>query len=371
MPPFAIALAAPSREWDIMSAEPTIVPGPQPRPVVAPAALRLPLAAEQIEDADQPTLLVCIDNSDVSCAVVQHALGVARGLDLGVRLARVIETTRHLDAPVDPLEWQMRSGECRRTLERLARCGEAPAGALDSVLLAGPVVDELIRFAGDHQVPLLALAGRSRQEAGQAGLGHTARGLLERSPASVLIVPAHLRDNQPVRYTRLLVPLDGSLRAESVLPLASRIARTHGAEILLLHVLAKPDLVASPSLDPGIRDLCTRLSMHNERSARDYLDQLQRRTRKDGIATRSIVLTQGDPRIELMRIATDQQAGLIIMASHGCSGLSDVPCGSVTDYVASHAGVPVLVAKPSFTHGFPGHVPGDQSRADGPIMFAS
>ena len=90
----------------------------------------------------------------------------------------------------------------------------------------------------------------------------------------------------------------------------------------------------------------------NERRAREYLDELRGKLRGDGLPVSAIISVNGDARAELRRLAIQQHIDLIVLSSHGQSGLTDVPCGSVTEYLATHAPAPMLIVRPNFIHGF-------------------
>lgn len=298
-------------------------------------------------------VLAGIGGSTMNVAVVRHAKAVARGLDLSVTVARVIETPRH-ESPADPLEWQMRRSECRRNLEQVAsdECGNADM--LESVLLAGPAADQLTKWACDNDATLLAVAAHDRPTSGVQGLGSTAQGILDRAQTSMLLIPAGSSADDALSYRRILVPLDGSPRAESVIPVATRIARAHDAELILAHVVPRAEIVEDVPLESQARDLCARLAEHNERGARTYLEELRGRLWKERLPVRSIVATAGDPRSQLRRMIADQHVDLVVMSSHGKSGMGDVACGSVTEYLATHAAVPLLIVRPNFAHVFGG-----------------
>lgn len=296
-------------------------------------------------------LLACVDNSDLSRAVLRHALAVAQGLDLSVTLARVLEMPQHLVSPTDPIEWQLRCSEGRDQLDRITAL-ESEAASVDSILLAGPPVDELTGWAKDHGVTLLALATHEqRGDPLRHGLGSTAQGILERASASLLLVPPAAASEAAV-YRKLLVPLDGSPRAESVLPVATRIARAHGAELVLVHVVPTLEIVGTGPYEPKARDLYEKLETHNEMNARSYIEGLRAQLRNEGLAVQAIVVTDGDARSQLRAIAIEQRIDLIVLSSHGRSGLDDVACGSVTEYLATHAPAPMLIVRPNVAHGF-------------------
>lgn len=297
------------------------------------------------------SIVACVDDTQVSTAVVLHAIAVGRGLDLPLTLARVVEMAPHFGRPVDPVDWQLRRNEHRDQLNQIAALPSDNPLPIKSVLLTGSAADSLSDWAIEHRAPLLALATHGHGAPRHNGLGATAQRILERAATSLLLVPFGAMPSQTeVNYHKILVPLDGSCRAESVLPLASRIARAHGAEIVLVHVVPKMDLVDIQTAQAS--DLCAQLSAHNERRAREYLDDLRRKLRGDGIPVTTIIAPNGDARAELRRLAIQQHIDFIVLSSHGQSGLTDVPCGSVTEYLATHAPAPMLIVRPNFVHGF-------------------
>jgi nucleotide-binding universal stress UspA family protein len=296
-------------------------------------------------------VLACVGGDTATAAsILRQARAVALGLDLTVTVGRVIETRRNLDAPADPLEWQIRQGEFERELEQLATAdAKSP---VESVLLTGDPAVELREWAQGNGAILIAIATHEGTHHEGSGLGSIAKKIFDEAGASLLLVPPGETTAEIVSYSRLLVPLDGSLRAESVIPIAVRIARTHGAELLLAYVVPRLDLVEASFVEARGRALCAKLEDHNENRARKYLEELRVRLWRDQVPTRSIVITQAEPRASLRRLAMEQHIDLIILSSQGCTGMTDVPCGSVTEYLATHAPVPMLIVRPNFAHTF-------------------
>jgi nucleotide-binding universal stress UspA family protein len=294
-------------------------------------------------------LMACLDDGPQSDVILEQALAVAKGFDLSVSAARVLETARHPTAPADPLEWQVRRRQVLDHLDRLVAASDRKGSKIECVLLAGPAAGELTGWAIDHGVTLMALGTRDRR-GDRPGLGATAQEVLESGAASLLLVPPGRAAMPP--YRRILVPLDGSQRAESVLPFAARLARVHGAELVLAHVVPRIQTLGNYRSETATRALHLRLAEQNERAARDYLSGLEARLWKERLPVRSIVVPDGDPRRELLRIASGLGADLIIVTSHGSGGMTGEPCGSVTEYLATHAPAPLLIVRPDFTHGF-------------------
>ena len=141
-------------------------------------------------------------------------------------------------------------------------------------------------------------------------------------------------------FQRILVPLDGSARAEQAIAVAARIARATGGSITLLQVsTAAVDfawtVMESPTMLQGTLDAdCDR--------AAEYLTTMARSHELEGIKTTIIVL-QGAPAEAILEEAHSQAADLIVISSQGHTGLKRWVLGSVAQKVARHSSVPVLV----------------------------
>jgi nucleotide-binding universal stress UspA family protein len=156
-------------------------------------------------------------------------------------------------------------------------------------------------------------------------------------------------------FTKILVPLDGSKRAESALPVVARIARASGGSIVLLRVALIPkdysrymgvdSMPASYALSvevPSAQEVIDR----EVYTAKSYLRKIATSDMLAGITTETKVLVGS---VAQSIISTVQAAGvdLITICSHGYSGLKRWMIGSVAQKVARHSPVPVLVLRES------------------------
>jgi nucleotide-binding universal stress UspA family protein len=143
-------------------------------------------------------------------------------------------------------------------------------------------------------------------------------------------------------FTRIFVPLDGSPRAEQALPVAARIARATGGTVVLARVVSvapklNPYFVLPPAEPPG-------LTIEVLEAAQDYLTRVAHSDVLAGIDPVTVVL-KGLAAHELLDEIDAQRADLVVMTSHGRTGLSRWVLGSVAQHVARYAKVPVLVLR--------------------------
>ena len=142
----------------------------------------------------------------------------------------------------------------------------------------------------------------------------------------------------------ILLPTDFSECAESALEYAADFARQSGARLLCLHVVEPtvPVVGYGPVVEPlPPADVGGRL----EEAAADELPRLAAREECAGLEVEE-VLARGEAAAEIVRVARERGADLIVISSHGRTGLGRMLFGSTAESVVRHAHCPVLVVKP-------------------------
>jgi nucleotide-binding universal stress UspA family protein len=143
-------------------------------------------------------------------------------------------------------------------------------------------------------------------------------------------------------YTRILVPLDGSTRAERAIPVAARIARTSGGAVILVHAVNAAigfltSLVGEAAVVQSVLDA-------DQAAAEAYLAGIKQAPELAGITTETRVLF-GPASSAILAVVESSQADLIVLCSHGYTGMTRWALGSVAEKVARHAQIPVLVLR--------------------------
>jgi len=160
---------------------------------------------------------------------------------------------------------------------------------------------------------------------------------------SVFVVhPAAPRVVEGGSPKRILVPLDGSVRSESVLPAAAQLANAYGAELVLSHVVLEPrpnEVLREPEDLQLARDL----AVHLESSAGRYLEHLRDRLAHQVASVRAVVLRNPDERQSLLDLSRKERVGLIVLSAHGSSCNPARLYGSVAEYMLTHSTIPLLV----------------------------
>ncbi len=150
-------------------------------------------------------------------------------------------------------------------------------------------------------------------------------------------------------YEKILVPLDGSSSAESVLPHVQMLATTHNAEVVLLQIVVDPIydlLLTGPKLAAATHD-----RVFSRRTiTQHYLDCLAARLEEAGIRVTTVVC-EGIVVEKILDCAHQVQADLIVVTTHGISSPSHWKLGNVTYRLVHDSDIPVLLIRtklPSF-----------------------
>ncbi|GHO80191.1 universal stress protein UspA [Ktedonobacter sp. SOSP1-85] len=151
-------------------------------------------------------------------------------------------------------------------------------------------------------------------------------------------------------FQQILVPLDGSPLAEGALPVTVRLARISGGTITLLQVAD----VSYAYLSYGVMQPAAMHAILNSSlaNASNYLDALLRRPDLAGVTLKKQVVL-GNPATVILSMINTLSADLVVMSSHGYTGVKRWVLGSVAEKVVHHAPVPVLILrdeKPLLAH---------------------
>jgi nucleotide-binding universal stress UspA family protein len=166
------------------------------------------------------------------------------------------------------------------------------------------------------------------------------------SVAECLLEEKRFMKGQADMFQRILVPLDGSPRAECAIPVAARIARASGGSVLLLRVVTHPIDTAAYFIQPPNKTEHT-LDMRHAR-ATDYLTHIASSHELAGVST-TMQVADSIPAQTILSAARLQSVDLIVMCSHGETGFTHWALGSVAQKVTHQSPVPVLVLREKTT----------------------
>jgi nucleotide-binding universal stress UspA family protein len=318
----------------------------------AAASSAAPLASSPHPELPRRRILVCLDRTASSEACVAQAVSMARTFGSSITLVHVLRPPRDAGPRThDALGWEISRQEARGYLDRVEReVAQALGQPVEVRLEQGRPAERIIDLAREIGADITVIGGHADRSGSPRNLGSTAQQLIGSMHGSVLVAHrAHSGHAAAAAVAtaetgprRILVPLDGSQRTESVLPTAARLALAHGAELLLVHVVQEPIATALLHAAEGI-DLAQTLASRLETAARRYLEQLQRQLALQGLTAHSVVGRHANTHQCLLEISQREQADLIVLSAHGSACDSARAFGSVTTYLLTYSPVPLLV----------------------------
>jgi nucleotide-binding universal stress UspA family protein len=213
----------------------------------------------------------------------------------------------------------------------------------------GDVAKSIIDHAADLGADLVTLSTHGRGGARRVLFGSVAQLVLHGGTRPVLLIRPDAVAPHPVvpwEVGRILVPLDGSAPSEDALPISVAVGGAYGAEVHLVRIVPTLGTI------PGERASAARLAPTaavasleiEQEDARKALEAVATRIRESG--TRALaVVGRGDPAQGVLEEALRLRADLVVMATHGRTGLDAVLSGSVASRIAAKFPRPLLLVR--------------------------
>ena len=142
-----------------------------------------------------------------------------------------------------------------------------------------------------------------------------------------------------------MVPLDGSRRAENVLPMVSLFANYHKSTVHIVHVVRAPEMARQLPLSSEDKELSDKLVERNREEAKRYLDQISQNSPLNGIDIKTHLVTSDNPPIALHQLSESEKIDLVALSAHGYSGNSQWPYGSMVSNFILYSKLPLLIVQ--------------------------
>ncbi len=306
-------------------------------------------------------MLVLLDGSELAEVVLPFAKELTASLDLEVFLLQVYGASgrelvpahrAYIERAAERLTSQVEDAQDRLGIEAKDRRAEVHGELAD-----GYYADEILRFAEEREIDLILMASHGRSGIRRWRMGSVADKVLRASKVPILFVHAGVTDAVPYDAwpsKSLIVPLDGSEKAEAVLPHVETLALQRSIEPLGVTLVRVCDPPIAPSYySPELSGVPLNWGEFMEQemtrckqAATEYLATTAKRLADRGVKVKSEVLV-GKAADEIIDYAGKEPYSIVVMATHGRSGLSRLVYGSVAESVLIGVSNPILLAKPN------------------------
>ena len=283
------------------------------------------------------TVLVPLDGSRRAEQALPYAERLAAAAGARIDLASVVEPARGVDGDEVLGTPAVDRVEHRRAYLAVVSA-RLPEGVRGQVrVTTGRAADAVSRMAAGSWLVVLASHG----EAGLRRwvLGSVTDRLVRELAGPVCVIRAidEVTPPPPPVFRRVVVPLDGSGRAERALPLAVELARALGGTVLLLHAAPRPDETLRVRGQP----VTDRWAAAMFEWGANYLDRVRARLAGEGVAVATAVGVGRPADVILEEVAA--RGDLVVMATHGRTGFTRWALGSIADKVVRAGEAPVVL----------------------------
>jgi len=295
-------------------------------------------------------ILVPLDGSLLAECVLPHAVAIAHAYNARLMLLRMLDKNQAGEKGqlFDLVNWEIQKTEAKVYLEKIAARLLKYSLQVDATVLEGLVAESITEFAQNRGIKLLILSSHGRSGLSQWGLSSVSQKIIYSAPTSVFIIRAHQPTASELverKYTRILVPLDGSRRAENVLPMVTLLARFHQSRIHIVHVVKTPEMARQMPLAREDVDLSERMVSRNQEEAIRYLDQVRLHSPLDGIDIQTHLITSDDAAAALHGLVEKEGIDMVVLSAHGYSGSDQWPYGGLVNNFILYSKVPLLVVQ--------------------------
>ncbi|MEX2530885.1 MAG: universal stress protein [Gemmatimonadota bacterium] len=291
-------------------------------------------------------ILLPLDGSEQAEQGLPYAVALHRAFGSQVILFRVVEGNS--DRPglfSESMGWRLAEVEGRSYLDRVARRMEEVGVEPTTDVVSGNPSEEILSAIRRWDTDLVILSSHGEGRAESFPCGGTTSKVIASADSSFLVVrdggSMVALDEVPIR--RVVVPLDGSIRGTWALNLAAALAQANSAELLLLHVVARPEFLQGPGAPGESERLAERLVEVNRKAAQSFLDDKRRQLSVRDPKVKTRVAVAGSVPRAIQRLASREGGSLLVLCAHGHSAGSGWTYGGVASTLLSHGSGPVLV----------------------------
>jgi nucleotide-binding universal stress UspA family protein len=313
------------------------------------------------------------DGSDLERPAIALAVRLARRFDAELHLVRV-ETPPFVIEPgfspgvLEILEQTAAEARVAR-LEKLealaAECRALGEIRVVAALETGAAAPTLLEHARRHKADLIVMSSHARGGIKRLTLGSVTDYLIRRADIPVMVakpsISSMASDPYPT-FNRILVPLDGSLVAEQILPLVVSLASQLQATVSLVYVLTPLTYAQKEIMQPGLPWWDEDIAVANK-----YLESAAECLAKAGLPVGKDVILSEDVASAILDYSVRIRADLIAIATNGAGGVSRLLFGGVADELTRKSETSLLVFHPEENAARIGHTDGRQADNSVPV----
>lgn len=291
-------------------------------------------------------ILLPLDGSELGEGILPYVGQIARGMLANVTVMYVTTLEQAASGKTSLVhvpegQRESVSDYLREMREALERNG---VKSTDALVRAGVPSVEIVEYSQAHGYDLIAMATHGRSGVGRWVYGSTTDKVLHSTSLPMLLLrPRDQKERAPGQTPihTAIVPLDGSALAEAALPIAEDLAKRLSLKVALLRIVPAAAMIYG-GFEPYAYD--PRIDEEMDKAAEEYLKE-----KSDALKQRQVHVAyhrmRGYPANQIVDFAEETGGGLIVMSTHGRTGVGRGVLGSVADRVLRSTSLPILLLR--------------------------
>lgn len=293
-------------------------------------------------------ILSPLDGSVISECALPHAIAFANAFNGSILLLQVLDKNQSTDGKqlLDLVNWEIKRTEAQSYLDGVSQRINKRGTQVFPRVAEGEVVEVISETVRNENFSLIILSSHGRSGTGRWGISSVTQKVILGATSSLMLVRASdppVCEMENLQYQQILVPLDGSKRAEIVLPVVILLARHHHSVIHFVHVIKPPEIPRQVPLTEEEKQLGERIILLNHEQATRYLEQMEHQALQEGVQVQSHLLTNGNPAIALHDLIKERNMDLLALSAHGYSAQTEWPYGSLVNNFILYCKIPLLI----------------------------
>ncbi len=303
-------------------------------------------------------LLVPLDGSELAEVALPYAEELARHLGSEIILINVRTPTENLDKPERREYLTIMAATTEQNIKKSADLPPGEKVKVASAIVGSPGLlthpaEQILDYAEKENINLIVMATHGRTGIRRWTLGSTANNVARAFKCPILLIRAAANVPRSVHLNKILVPLDGSMPSEAVLPFIENLASKLKSKVSLLYVVemlyhyypypepfgyyASAGVVKVPYNEEEMKPW--------KETGEKYIKSVNDKLTAEGIKT-SYEIRVGSAGEEIIKAEEEMHPDMVAMSTHGHSGFGRLDHGSVTDKVLHAGNTPLLLVRP-------------------------
>jgi nucleotide-binding universal stress UspA family protein len=275
-------------------------------------------------------LLVAVDGSTSSMHALEESFRLSKEGTVVVAVAPPF--TLDLKIGAEGEIQKLLKEPCETALTKASEMGKAANAEIIGICAMGIPHERIVDLSESEGCDLIVMGAKGMLSLEKTLMGDTTAKVIGYSVRDVLVMP----EKTTLGFDKILVATDGSEYSRRAMVKAVDFAESYDAQL---------NVVSIVEIMPEIYAIAPQVVEEKVKKTEEYIAGIQKLADAHGIKSRGFVRDSAEPYNVITEIAEKEEIGIIVMGSHGRTGLKRILMGSTAERVIAHAPCPVLVVK--------------------------